>query len=394
MAYTEKYPLNPTPQGDTVAQAIKKNRSELLEIANYSAQQSSAASGALRQRVLHAKVVDGEYAYLTSDGLAITIKGSEVPVLVSFADGFDGKVSLNYIEEVAVDVSPWVLNANSTSYLYLEYKNGLIDYGSTSIAPMYQKEEPTGETGAHYFNPLEQKMYFYNGTNWTNVTRVFIAKVVTNSTEVESITYLELEDDTYTALKNISELWSDLNNYSLKTDLENYPSYSDSNVITDIMIGDRTIVDTNVPTTDIGKISEQLNYLANQIKEIKGTATWRTSPIKSIASIATSLGQGGIVASNLGTTGYVKYANGFTIQWGYTNTDLDNYHKIATLPIAFANNDYRVVATPAAALDDGYFYSYKWNDQQSTTTKIQFEMKQTNGSHSIAGLVWFALGKA
>ncbi len=82
------------------------------------------------------------------------------------------------------------------------------------------------------------------------------------------------------------------------------------------------------------------------------------------------------------------------VQWGYTNTDLDNYHKIATLPIAFANKDYRVVATPAAALDDGYFYSYKWNDQQSTTTKIQFEMKQTNGSHSIAGLVWFALGKA
>ena len=33
MAYKEKYPLDITPQGDTVPESIQKNRNELLNIA-------------------------------------------------------------------------------------------------------------------------------------------------------------------------------------------------------------------------------------------------------------------------------------------------------------------------------------------------------------------------
>ena len=33
MAYKEKYPLDITPQGDTVQDSIKKNRDELLNVA-------------------------------------------------------------------------------------------------------------------------------------------------------------------------------------------------------------------------------------------------------------------------------------------------------------------------------------------------------------------------
>ena len=80
------------------------------------------------------------------------------------------------------------------------------------------------------------------------------------------------------------------------------------------------------------------------------------------------------------------------LQWGYANIDLDNTHKIATLPIAFKDTTYRVIATPAAYTGDTYFYSYKWNDKDSTTTQIQFEMRQNNGGHSTAGLVYVAVG--
>ena len=81
MKYNEKHPLNPTPQGDTVAQAVEKNRNEILSLAEFVGSQNySGSGGGLRQRVLHAKILNGQYAYLTSDGLSVTIDGTSVRV--------------------------------------------------------------------------------------------------------------------------------------------------------------------------------------------------------------------------------------------------------------------------------------------------------------------------
>ena len=48
--------------------------------------------------------------------------------------------------------------------------------------------------------------------------------------------------------------------------------------VTDVMIGDRTITDTTVPSVDTGPLTTLLSNLGNMIKQITGKASWLTSP--------------------------------------------------------------------------------------------------------------------
>lgn len=57
--------------------------------------------------------------------------------------------------------------------------------------------------------------------------------------------------------------------------------------------------------------------ILDAIKAITGTSAFNAAPSKKITEIITLLGQGGIVNSKLdAAAGFVKFANGFTIQWG------------------------------------------------------------------------------
>ncbi|WP_127133497.1 phage tail protein [Veillonella caviae] len=59
--------------------------------------------------------------------------------------------------------------------------------------------------------------------------------------------------------------------------------------------------------------------ILDAIKAITGTSAFNTAPSKKLTEIITLLGQGGIVSSKLdAAAGFVKFANGFTIQWGKT----------------------------------------------------------------------------
>ena len=59
--------------------------------------------------------------------------------------------------------------------------------------------------------------------------------------------------------------------------------------------------------------------ILDAIKAITGTSAFNTAPSKKITEIITLLGQGGIVSSKLdAAAGFVKFSNGFTIQWGKT----------------------------------------------------------------------------
>ena len=57
MAYKEKYPLDITPQGDTVQDSIRKNRDEMLNIAKgidlKAGGGGNSGGGVLRNRVLN-----------------------------------------------------------------------------------------------------------------------------------------------------------------------------------------------------------------------------------------------------------------------------------------------------------------------------------------------------
>lgn len=56
--------------------------------------------------------------------------------------------------------------------------------------------------------------------------------------------------------------------------------------------------------------------ITDQIKAILGSANWKDSPASTLVTIKNLLGQGAIVASKLdANAGFVKFANGFTIQW-------------------------------------------------------------------------------
>lgn len=194
MAYKEKHPLDITPQGDTVKDSIQKNRSEILEVAKAVELKASGGGntggGVLRNRVLNGKVGNSEWAFLIGDNLSVMIDGSQTPVLLSFANGYDDNGSVDYVSTITNKTSAWNLPARSTSYLYIERStSGALSYGSTAIEPVRQASAPKVEMDKMHYNTVADKMYLYNGVQWKSVLRIVVAIVVTDSTSVKSIKY-------------------------------------------------------------------------------------------------------------------------------------------------------------------------------------------------------------
>lgn len=61
--------------------------------------------------------------------------------------------------------------------------------------------------------------------------------------------------------------------------------------------------------------------ITNMIAKILGATDWQENPVATLKDIKNKLGEGGIVAQRFGESGFVKYANGFTIQWGVSGED-------------------------------------------------------------------------
>ena len=192
MPYKEKYPLNPTPQGDSTKDAVLKNREEIKTIGNALSAQSKGGGSGLRQRILYGKNSGGKYSFLSGDGLSVIIDGSMTPVILTLADGFDENGAKDYVETINKKISAWTLPINAISYLFVERNNaGALSYGSVTTKPVFSASLPSGvATNTHVFNTLEQKMYMYNGTEWKNVVRVFAAAVTTDATSVTKIEYM------------------------------------------------------------------------------------------------------------------------------------------------------------------------------------------------------------
>lgn len=250
MAYKEKYPLDITPQGDTVQDSIKKNRDELLNVAQQMELKAggggTGGGGGLRNRVLSGKVSNGEFAFLTGDNLSVMIDGSQTPVLLSFADGFNDYGAVDYIATINRKQSAWSLPANSTSYLYVERSaSGGLTYGSTTLEPLRQPNAPEAATDKMYYNTTSEKMYVYTGTYWKNTLRVVVAIAVTDATRVKSIKYYD---------PNV-------------------------NTATDAVIGKRTVDGKDYLITDI------LNQMAEAIKKIAGDASFTNNPSRTLKTI-------------------------------------------------------------------------------------------------------------
>ena len=263
MAYKEKYPLDITPQGDTVQDSIKKNRDELLNVAQQmelKAGGGTGGGGGLRNRLLSGKVSNGEFAFLTGDNLSVMIDGSQTPVLLSFADGFNDYGAVDYIQTINRKQSAWSLPANSTSYLYVERSaSGGLSYGSTTLEPLRQPNAPEAATDKMYYNTTSEKMNVYTGTYWKNILRVVVAIAVTDATRVKSIKY--------------------------------YDPYL--NTATDAVIGKRTVDGKDYLITDI------LNQMAEAIKKIAGDEKFTSNPTRTLKTITDTI-------NGLGETYYKK----------------------------------------------------------------------------------------
>lgn len=86
------------------------------------------------------------------------------------------------------------------------------------------------------------------------------------------------------------------------------------------------------------------------IAKILGATDWQENPAATLKDIKNLLGMGGIVAQRLEETGFVKFANGFTIQWGKvqdntTASRLSYRLKEVILPLAFSSNWYAILTT-------------------------------------------------
>ena len=132
--------------------------------------------------------------------------------------------------------------------------------------------------------------------------------------------------------------------------------------------------------------------ITDQIKAILGSANWKDSPASTLVTIKNLLGQGAIVASKLdANAGFVKFANGFTIQWGITWFDSNIYYKDISLPIsstvliALATDDSVSVDTSGAKC----FITWNSGFSQANRNTIRFLTDRAD----TGSFVWMAVGK-
>lgn len=133
--------------------------------------------------------------------------------------------------------------------------------------------------------------------------------------------------------------------------------------------------------------------ITDQIKEILGSANWKDSPASTLVTIKNLLGQGAIVASKLDrNNGYVKFANGFIIQWGLTWFENQNTYKDVVLPIncnvliAIATDDLSDVTTRG----DEFFIAWNSGYSANNRTSIRFLTNLGNAGN----FTWVCIGKA
>lgn len=129
------------------------------------------------------------------------------------------------------------------------------------------------------------------------------------------------------------------------------------------------------------------------IAKILGATNWQENPVATLKDIKNLLGQGAIVASKLDSNaGFVKFANGFTIQWGISWFDANKYYKDISLPIssavliALATDDSVSVATSGAEC----FITWNSGFSHSNRTTIRF---LTNRADT-GSFVWMSVGTA
>jgi len=127
--------------------------------------------------------------------------------------------------------------------------------------------------------------------------------------------------------------------------------------------------------------------ITDQIKAILGSANWKDAPASTLVTIKNLLGQGAIVASKLdANAGFVKFANGFTIQWVLFNANNQPKPWTVRYPIEFANKTIAVSATR-------YNGDYSFSEIIVSTSRNQLTYKDSDyrGQQGVGDQIMFII---
>lgn len=124
------------------------------------------------------------------------------------------------------------------------------------------------------------------------------------------------------------------------------------------------------------------------IAKILGATNWQENPAATLKDIKNLLGMGGIVAQRLEENGFVKFANGFTIQWGHIADGKDTNRIISVSLILPCNGKY--VALPVGESNNTNFNNSLDHPcvviaKMSTSFKVQIDDYMT-------GISWICIG--
>jgi len=128
--------------------------------------------------------------------------------------------------------------------------------------------------------------------------------------------------------------------------------------------------------------------ITDAIAKILGATDWQENPVATLKDIKTKLGEGGIVAQRFGESGFVKYANGFTIQWGHI-ADGQDINRIIYVSLLLPCNG-KYVAFPVGEANNTNFNNSLDHPcvviaKTSTSFKVQIDDYMT-------GISWVCLG--
>lgn len=133
--------------------------------------------------------------------------------------------------------------------------------------------------------------------------------------------------------------------------------------------------------------------ITDQIKAILGSANWKDGPASTLVTIKSLLGQGAIVASKLdANAGFVKFANGFTIQWGLTWFLNQNTYCDVTLPISCNVLVALCTDDSASTTTRGDEFYVSWNSGFSNNNRNSIRFLTNRGN--AGNFTWLCIGRA
>ena len=128
------------------------------------------------------------------------------------------------------------------------------------------------------------------------------------------------------------------------------------------------------------------------IAKILGATNWQENPVATLKDIKNTLGMGGIVAQRLEENGFVKFANGFTIQWGSKkNISIgDGYNYDVIFPTAYASICLGVFPVLKRNSVEGGNYTIYYTNESNTGCKLITDESKSSGTAQ--GFAYFTIG--